>query len=148
MSIGTGDDRTTLRAAVTPATNFSVVRVKHDILRRSSIGVIGTNRSVSQSGGPAAQAYGVDGTFGFFQNLTINTYWARTSNPGVHRDDTSYRAQLEYNGDKYGATFERLAIGDNFNPEVGFVRRDNQHRSYGLLRYSPRLRSRSIRKLS
>ena len=148
MTIDTGDDGTSSRAAVTPATNFSVVRVKRDILRRSSVGLIGTNRSVSQTGGSAAQAYGVDGTFGFFQNLTINTYWAKTSNPGVRRDDTSYRAQLEYNGDKYGATFERLTIGDNFNPEVGFVRRDNQQRSYGLLRYSPRVRSRTVRKLS
>lgn len=32
---------------VTPGTNFSVVRVKQDVLRRSSIGALFTNRSKS-----------------------------------------------------------------------------------------------------
>src|SRR4029079_5560932 len=34
----------------TDATNFTVVRVKRDVLRRSAIGVMATNRSVSASG--------------------------------------------------------------------------------------------------
>jgi hypothetical protein len=43
---------------------------------------------------------------------------------------------------------ERLAIGDNFNPEMGFARRDNMRRSFAQFRFSPRLRrSRTIRKL-
>jgi len=29
-------------------------------------------------------------------------------------------------------------IGDNFNPEIGFVQRDNFRRSFGSLRFSPR----------
>ena len=33
---------------------------------------------------------------------------------------------------------ERLVVGDNFNPEVGFVRRDDFERSFGLFRFSPR----------
>ena len=43
----------------------------------------------------------------------------------------SYRAQLDYVGDRYGVQIERLTIGDNFNPEVGFVRRDDMVRSFG-----------------
>ena len=39
-------DRTRSRCRASPATNFSVVRVKRDILRRSSVGVIVTGRSV------------------------------------------------------------------------------------------------------
>src|SRR5207253_2572058 len=33
-----------------PATNFGVVRIKRDILRRSAIGALFTNRSVTSSG--------------------------------------------------------------------------------------------------
>jgi hypothetical protein len=131
------------------ATNFSVVRIKRDFLRKSSLGVMFTDRSVRQTGSGSNQLYGVDGIFGFFQNLQVNTYWARTKTEGLEGDDTSYRAQLDYPGDRYGVQIEQLKIGDNFNPEVGFVRRDDMRRSFGQFRFSPRLAgSRSIRKLS
>ncbi len=58
-------------------------------------------------------AYGVDGTFAFFNNLTFNTYWARTRTDGVAGgDDASHRAQIDYAGDRYGVQVERLAVGD------------------------------------
>ncbi len=130
-------------------TNFSVIRVKRDIFRRSSIGVLFTNRSTAQNLRGSNQAYGLDGTFAFFQNLFVNTYWARTQTGGVSGDDTSYRAQLEYVGDRYGLQVEQLAVGDNFNPQVGFLRRDDMRRSFGQVRFSPRPASfESIRKFS
>ena len=131
------------------ATNFSVLRLKRDILRRSSVGLLLTGRSVDLRGGGANVAYGIDGTFGFFDNLTLNTYWARTRTDSLSGDDTSYRAQLNYNGDRYGVQAEHLRVGDNFNPEVGFVRRDDMRRTFGEFRFSPRIpSSASIRRLS
>ncbi|TPW09594.1 MAG: hypothetical protein FD127_4095, partial [Acidimicrobiaceae bacterium] len=131
------------------ATNFGVARLRRDILRRSSIGIMATTRSVAQSGNGSNEAYGVDGTFAFFNNLSMNTYWARTHSTGPAGDDTSYRAQVEYAGDRYGALFDRLVVGERFNPEVGFVRRRNIRESVGQLRFSPRPRSiPSIRKFS
>ena len=53
-------------------------------------------------------------------------------------DDTSHRLQMDYAGDRYGAQLERLMVGDNFNPEVGFVRRDDMRRHFGQFRFSPR----------
>ena len=145
LEIGTRDSPT----ARAEATNFAVVRVRRDILRRSSIGLIATSRSRSQSLAGSNEAYGVDGTFAFFQNLAFNTYWAKTRSEGLAGDDTSFRAQMDYGGDRYGVQLERLDIGDNFNPEVGFVRRDNMRRNYAQLRFSPRpARIRSIRKFS
>jgi len=61
------------------ATNFSVVRVKRDILRRSAIGALFTDRSNSSLGNGRSQAFGVDGMFAFFQNLSVNTYLAQTT---------------------------------------------------------------------
>ena len=129
-------------------TNFSVVRVKRDVLRKSSIGVIFTGRSVGQSGLGTNEAYGVDGTFAFFDNLFMNTYWAQTRTDGLSGEDTSYRAQLDYAGDRYGVQLERLVVGANFNPEVGFVRRDDMRRSFGQFRFSPRPDSDIIRQFS
>ena len=130
-------------------TNFSVVRVTRDLLRRSSVGVMFTGRSIGLRGTGTNEAYGVDGTFGFFDDLTINTYWARTQTDGLSGEDISYRGQLDYAGDRYGVQLEHLLVGDNFNPEVGFVRRDDMRRSFGLFRFSPRPASiRSIRRFS
>ena len=119
-------------------TNFAVMRVKRDVLRRSSVGLIMTGRSVGQTGEGLNYAYGLDGTFAFFDNLTVNTYWAQTDTEGRSGDDTSYRAQLDYAGDRYGVQAEHLAVGDDFDPEVGFVRRDDMRRTFGLMRFSPR----------
>jgi hypothetical protein len=133
----------------TPGTNFSVVRLKRDILARSAIGVIATNRSVAVGGRGGNIAYGVDGTFGLFQNLLINTFWARTQTDGLDGDDQSYRAQLDYTSDRYTVQLEHLGVGDNFNPQIGFVRRDDVRRSTALFKFSPRLAgSRLIRKLN
>ena len=131
-------------------TGFSVVRLKRDVLRQSSVGILLTQRSVSLSGRGSNTAYGADGTFSFFENrLSIESYWAQTQSEEVDGEETSYRGRLDYNGDRYGVTLEQLVVGDGFNPEVGFVRRDDMRKSAGRFRFSPRLLSvESIRKLS
>lgn len=136
-------------AAKATATNFSVVRVKRDILRRSSIGVIATARSKAQTLPGSNQVYGVDGTFAFFNNLTFATYVAKSVSQRITSSDMSYRAQMEYGGDRYGVQLERLSIDPNFNPEVGFLRRADIRKNYAQLRFSPRpKKSKRVRKLS
>ena len=133
-------------AARAEATNFTVVRVKRDFLRRSSLGMIYSGRSTSQSGIGRNDAYGVDGVFGFFANLSINTHWAKTDSPNRTGEDTSYRGQLDYAADRYAVQVERLRVGRNFNPEIGFTRRLDIDKTYGLFRFSPRPKSKRIRK--
>ena len=123
------------------STNFTVVRVKRDILRRSAIGGILTNRSVSLVGDGASQAYGVDGTFAFYDNLQMLSYYARTQTPGVAGANSSYQAKLGYTADRYGLVVDHLLVEDNFVPEIGFLRRDNFRRTSVQGRFSPRLQS-------
>jgi hypothetical protein len=145
MSIHTGDNA----ASASVPTTFSVMRMKRRVLRRSNVGAIVTHRSVAAGGSGSNQAYGVDGTFPFFTNLAINTYWARTHTEGIREGETSYRAAVEYVADRYGAQFDHLVVGQGFNPEIGFVNRGDIRRDYGLLRFSPRpAGTTSIRKLS
>ena len=130
-------------------TNFSTVRVKRNVLRRSAIGGIFTNRSVATNGGGSNQAYGVDGVFSFYDHLNVNTYIARTETPELRGDDVSYQAQLDYNGDRWGVKIDRLGVGANFNPEVGFVRRTDFRRNFASIRFSPRPESiAAVRKFS
>ena len=123
------------------STNFTVLRAKRDILRRSSIGAMFAGRSVSESGIGSNETFGVDGVFGFYDDLTINSHWARTRTDGRTGNDTSYRAHLDYAGDRYGVQLEHLLVGEDFNPEVGFVRRRDMRRSFADFRFSPRPQS-------
>jgi hypothetical protein len=133
----------------TPQTNFSVVRVKRDVLRRSAVGVMLTNRSKSASSADASnQGYGVDGVFNFFNDLTLGGYYAQTRTTRVAGDRESYQARVDYSPDLYGAQFERVKVADGFNPEVGFLRRRNFERTFGELRYSPRPRRLGVRQMT
>ena len=135
INVQTRDDKTT----GAPATNFSVVRVRRDILGRSTIGALFTDRSVS-SRNPLErnELFGVDGLFTFFQNVRVNSYLARSRTPGSTRDEWSYRGQFDYTADRYGAVVERLKVGEDFNAEAGFMRRFDFTKSNAGLRFSPR----------
>ena len=128
-------------AAGAAPTNFTVARVKRDILRRSSLGALFTNRSVSLVGDGASQSYGADATFSFYDNVGVIAYLARTDTPGREDENLSYQARFDYGGDRYGFQAEHLLVEDNFIPEVGFLRRDNFRRTYTTARFSPRPRS-------
>jgi hypothetical protein len=134
MNIQTGEES----QSRSPSTNFSVVRLKRDILRKSSVGLIATNRSQTIAANGTNSVYGLDGAFSFFENLTFDTYWARTRTTNLSGDDASYRGAMSYAGDRYGVELERLRVGSHFNPEVGFVRRFDMRRSSAQFRFSPR----------
>ena len=142
------DDEETSR---TESTNFTVLRVKRDILRRSTIGAIYTNRSVGAA--PALpgqnQAYGVDAALAFYQNVAAGAYYARTDTEGLDGDDESYQGRIEWVPDRYGARLEFTKVGGAFNPEIGFLRRTNFEKTQAYLRFSPRPKNiRSVRKFT
>ena len=120
------------------STNFTVVRVKRDVLRRSTVGGIFTNRSKSLLGDRSSQVYGVDGRFAFYDDLSFTGYFARTQTPAGSREDQSYLGGFDYTGDRYGLSLGQLVVEDDFVPEIGFVRRDNFRRRSASARFSPR----------
>src|SRR5262249_6753141 len=77
LNIESGD----VEANNVPRTNFSVVRIKRDVLRRSYIGGLFTNRSVTQAGSGANQVFGVDAGFNLKTNFTVNGFMARSHTP-------------------------------------------------------------------
>ena len=132
------------------ATNFTALRVKRNVFRRSNVGVIATRRGPSAiAGRDASYSVGLDATMLFLKSVNLTTYYARTSVPGVSGDTASYRGRFDYNDDRYGASAEHMLIGREFRPEVGYVRRTDFRRSFGSARFSPRpVHSKRIRKLT
>ena len=139
--------------AAAVSTNFSVVRVKRDILRRSRVGGIFTSRSTrpvsAAEGEPgSSQVYGLDAAFAFYDNVNFTGYYARSQTPGLSGADASYQAAFTYNGDLYAFQLDHLLVGDNFNPEIGFLRRDDFRRTFTTAQYSPRPAMRAVRQFT
>jgi hypothetical protein len=144
LAITTGDKP----SADAVTTTFSALRVRRNILRRSSVGMIATGRWPAASGTGDNGAAGVDADLRFYENIQTNFYWARTSSPGVGDHAGSYRAKFEYGGDRYGVSADRVVVEANFNPEVGFIRRTDFALNTAGVRFSPRLRRGPIRQIS
>jgi len=134
LNIETGEE------AVTQSrnTNFTVMRVRQDVLRRSTIGAIVTRRSRSLvKPDEASTAYGVDGAFGFHDNINLDMSYARANSPDA-RDKASYAATFAFDPDAWGLSARHLFIADGFNPEIGFVTRDDIRETALTARVSPR----------
>ena len=88
--------------------------------------VLYTRRDETTSGGaPTGQTFGVDGLYSLSPSLNVTAYYARTEKSGVQNGNGSYLTRFDYNTDRYGLQVERLTVGERFNPEVGFLRRND-----------------------
>ena len=76
------------------ATNFSAVRLRRDILRRSNVGVIATAQAARAGGGTRSMALGADASIRVSPNTTVLGYYARTdvAGPAAQAGELSRRA--------------------------------------------------------
>jgi hypothetical protein len=139
------------------STNFTALRLKRNLLRRSNVGILATRRGPAVGGagartGEPSYTAGVDATMLFLTSIDFTGYYARTETPaaaGAQVAGTSYRGRFDFTTDRYGAAAEHMLVGPGFEPEVGFVRRTDVRRSFGQLRFSPRpARNVLVRKLT
>ena len=121
--------------------NFTVVRAKADVLRRSSIGAMATHRTATPGRSGSNDGFGLDAAMSFYRNVRVDAYIAGTRTEGRAGNNLSYRGFFDYNGDKYGIQAERLVVEPNFLPEIGFVRRTDMRRNFASARFSPRPRN-------
>jgi hypothetical protein len=139
------DDEPAARAV---STNFSALRVKRNLLRRSNVGMMATRRGPAIGGTESpSYTFGADATLLFFKSINVTSYYAMTSKPGRNGADvtgTSYRGRFDFTDDRYGASAEHMLIDRTFAPEVGYVRRTDVRRSFGQVRFSPRPRQSTV----
>lgn len=107
-----GDDR------IEPATNYSVVRVKRDLLRNSNIGLIAMNK---ESDDHYNRSIGINGFFPVHQNFSMGASLAKTLTPGMEGKDYAAGAFTHLQTDKLTWALKYLTLEENFNPETGFV---------------------------
>ena len=120
LNIQTGD------VGETPANNFTALRVNRELPNRSSLGVMFVNRAgTGELAGDEDwnRTWGVDGRLGIGEGLTFTGYAAATETPGFSDGQYAYNSGVEYRDRQHRAYAELGRVGENFNPEVGFLRR-------------------------
>jgi len=122
-------------------TNHSVVRVRQDIGRQSSVGAIVTSKFLN---GRHNVVYGADfiySTSKIFgdKNLIINGSFAQSqTSDSINSSNSSYSVALSFPNDWIEYDLAVVGIQQNFNPEMGFLRRNNYRMYYTELQFNPR----------
>ena len=111
-----------------PSTNYTVLRMKHDIFEKSYIGMILTAKN---SAGHFNYVYGADfayNTSSLFGNRNFKFYGgiaqSLTKNMDS-KDNLSVELYTELPSDELFINMEYKNLQENFNPEMGFLRRGN-----------------------
>ena len=94
------------------STNFSVMRLRADVLRRSNIGALVTRRSEALASSGSNQTYGADASFSFFDELYLTGYYAGTQTHGMESRDRSYGSRISYDGDERGFRASHVLVED------------------------------------
>ena len=135
-------------------TNFTVLRVRRDILKRSSIGMMFLNKETLRST-DYNRSFGVDGYFALTDYFSIATTLSGTFDPqeddphGFIDENLAGTLDLNYRTDLWRAEFQYMDIGSRFNPEMGYVRRIGFRYGESSLEYAPRPKeSSSIRQFT
>ncbi|MDA2938258.1 carbohydrate binding family 9 domain-containing protein [Acidobacteria bacterium AH-259-A15] len=108
-----------------PSTNFSVVRVRRDFRDSSNVGVLFINK---EGGDHFNRTYGVDGNFNFFRYLSLTSFLLKTETPGLSGKDGAGKFEMGWQDPFWRIRAGFFSIEENFNPEVGFVRRGGYDR--------------------
>ncbi len=125
-----------------PRTNYSVLRMRRDLFSGSTVGLIAVNK---QNADTYNRAGGFDVTYRPSDNVNLRGLWARTFEDDISEQrDAWYLGGNWQNGD-LELEGSYIDIGENFDPEVGFVQRQDVRRFRGEARFTPLLSKFGIR---
>ena len=124
-------------------TNYSVLRLKRDVMARSNVGAIFINKQADhpqEKGSAYNRTGGIDFSYSPTSELNLQGFVARTWDSTLGNDNAGF-IFLNYRGSKYWARAKYYDIGERFEPGVGFVNRrgdlDGLRRYYFYGRWRP-----------
>ena len=130
---------------VSPATGFTALRLRRDVLQRSSIGVMALDRT--ETGGDSHRVGAADFSWAPNESATITGFAARSATPGVEGRESAFGVTGQVGDDRWNLFTTYNDIGEGFRSELGFVPRTGirKVRVDGL--WSPRIGRYGIRQI-
>ncbi len=104
------------------ANSYSVGRVSRE-WGRSRIGLIGVQRIATSDADDHNRTFGADGRFALSDPLSIDWWAAKTETPGRRGRDGAYSIRFGQQTRQWNNSVRFTQVGEDFNPEVGFVNR-------------------------
>ncbi|MDP5071177.1 MAG: carbohydrate binding family 9 domain-containing protein [Congregibacter sp.] len=130
---------------VAPQNDFLVARINEELPNRSAIGAMVVQRrgdgSLNADGSADENdAYAIDGRLGIGDNLLLSGWAAKTRTPGLDGDDHAFAVKANYDAAKWSSNLEYSEVHEDFNPEVGFLLRDDYKRveAFVMRRFRPK----------
>jgi hypothetical protein len=123
-----------------PRQQFTVLRVKRDILKRSYVGAILVNRQGASSfgGDRYNRVGGADAEFNLLDHYKVKAFWMGSATPGVRSGAGSSRLESIFENELFRFITVYEDVGAKFNPEAGFIERNAIHQYFGQVAYKPR----------
>jgi len=141
-------DVETRRSGPNPYANYAVARVKRSLWGGSYIGVMGIDKRSGNPFDSFNQTSGTDTRLVFHKDLVLTGYAAQTRTPGLSSGQTDVGAGLNYQNSWFEGFAQHRKVGPNFNPEVGFLERNDCICDYADVNFKPRPKLRGVRELN
>jgi hypothetical protein len=141
-------DVDTRHSGPNPYANYAVMRVKRALWGGSYIGVMGIDK---RSGNPLDsfnQTAGADTRLVFFKDLAVHMFAAQTRTPGFASGQTDFGGGFHYQSNWLELIGAHRKIGPHFNPEVGFLERQDCICDYLDANFKVRPRIERVRELN
>jgi hypothetical protein len=128
----------TERLGETPPENFTVARIRQNVMGGSDVGAMFINRQATDGSGRYNRSFGVDANLRVLGAMIINSYLAATDTPDVEGRKAAGRISVAWRDRVWDISGMYKHVDDNFFPSVGFVRRRGIRHGYATVGAHPR----------
>ncbi len=123
VSVGALSMRTQ-SAANTPASQFSVLRLRRNVFAGSDIGIVVLDREgLGVSNADWNRVVGADANFRLPGEWDWNSYGVGSRKPGKSGGQYAYRSSMSHEGNFFHGKVGVLEIGSGFSDDIGYFRR-------------------------
>jgi len=122
LNVGALHIRTDNLGTAVPETDYSVFRLQRQLPNRSRIGAAFMRRG-SDVTNDWNRTFAVDGQLGVGEAWTFTGFGSKTETPGLDGQDHMFDLQGGYTSRDWRFTLNHRQVGEDFNPELGFLPR-------------------------
>ena len=115
-------------------TNYSVMRVNRDILAGSTVGGIFINKQDADAYNRTA---GLDFSYRPTREINVQGLWSRTFEADITGNSNAFFIGGDWRTNLFRLNGSYTDIGEDFNPEVGYIQRSGVRRFRGDASYTP-----------
>ena len=134
MKIGLLSMGTKAVKGITDANQYSLFRLKKELPNRTHFGGMVTALNHGGAEGYLNQSYSLDSQIGIGQLSKFIFFGAITETPGMNNDNAyAYRFELARDTKQISTSMSYNEVGANFNPEMGYLKRENYRKWSGRI---------------